>query len=166
MIHWLYRTALFALSIAACASQPNVASPPPHQPLELSLARADGRRVPLSALDGRPRLLFLFATYDEVSQFALVPLSRFIEQTPDAQVLGVLLQPDARTFIPLFARSLSVPFELYAEPDNQLLHGSTPLGKLAGVPAFVVVDARGVIRDLRYGVLSEAQLAAMLSAAR
>ena len=166
MTQRLYRIALCAL-LSACASSPSeIENKPPAQALELSLARPDGRRIQLSELDGAPRLLFLFATYDQTSQFALVPLSRYLEQHPHVQVLGVLLQPDAQTFIPLFAHSLPVPFDLFAEPDNQLLHGSTPLGKLAGVPAFVALDARGVIRDLQYGVISESALEAMLATAQ
>lgn len=168
MNHWTSSLVLCAL-ISACASQASQSgaqSEPPRGALELDLARADGRRIPLSALDGQARLLFLFATYDQTSQLALVPLSRFVEQNPDASVLGVLVQPDAQTFIPLFARSLSVPFELYAEPDNKLLHGSTPLGRLAGVPAFVALDARGRIRDVHYGVATESELGAMLDDAR
>jgi hypothetical protein len=162
---WTYSVALCA-ALSACASQPGAIEEKPAGALELSLSLADGRRIKLSALDGQPRLLFLFATYDQASQLAIVPLSRFVEQNPNASVLGVLVQPDAETFIPLFQESLSLPFALYAEPENKLLHGKTPIGPLAGVPAYVALDARGRIRDVRYGVANEADLRTLIDRAR
>lgn len=165
MIDRKYAVIVCAL-LGACgtlaSSQPSAAG----AHLELSLAREDGRSFKLSALDGQPRLLFLFATYDQASQLALAPLSRFVEQNPDTAVLGVLVQPEAETFMPMFAHSLSLPFELYVEPDNRLLEGKTPLGRLEVVPAFVALDARGKIRDVRYGIATDADLRSMLDNAR
>jgi hypothetical protein len=141
-------TALYCLG--ACAS--SASTPASKAALELSMTRVDGRSIELRALRGQAQLLFLFTTYDEASQFALVPISRLLEQEQDVQVLGIAVQPDAKTFLTLFARSLSVPFELYYEPNNQLLHGETALGPLRGVPAFVALDASGQVREVYYGI--------------
>jgi peroxiredoxin len=140
-----------------CASGPS-AAPPKAAQLTLSLARADGRTVELSAYGGQPLLLVLFATYDEASQLALVKLTKFLSQHASVQVAGVLMQPDAATFLPLFKDAVSLPFEVYYDPDQRILSGASALGKLNGVPAFVALDATGHIRDIRYGVQSSEEL--------
>jgi hypothetical protein len=134
--------------------------------LELTLARADGTRSELAAVSSKPTLLFLFATYDEASQLALVPLLRFIEQEPDIAVLGVALQPDAKAFLDMYQRALSIPFGLYFDPDNQLMRGGTALGRVTAVPAFVALDAQGRIRQRMYGVASGEQLRLLAKSAR
>jgi len=134
--------------------------------LDLSLTRADGARAELSAWRGRPLLLFLFATYDEASQLEFVPLQQLLERERQLQVVGVALQPEAATFLKLFQRALSVPFELYYDADNQLLHKQTALGALRGVPAFVALDAEGRIRGVHYGVATHEQLRALAASAR
>jgi len=155
------RPAVWALSLlccVACAGSMDAAVPASTQPLELSLTHADGRRFELSALRGRPVLLFLFATYDDASQFDLVPLSLFAERERHVQVLGLALQPEADTFLRLFQRAMRVPFELYYDSSNQLLHGETALGKIRGIPALVLIDAEGRVRDVHYGIATSEQL--------
>lgn len=144
------------LTLCACAQTQKTES---HAPiLELSMARPNGQRVELAMLTGRPRLLFLFATYDQPSQFAIVPVTRLAESEPRVQVIGVALQPDAKTFIGLFKEALSVPFEIFYDPDNQVLRKQTALGALRGVPALVVLDADGHIRAVHYGPLEYSAL--------
>ena len=134
--------------------------------LELTLARPDGTRVELSALTDRPTLLFLFATYDSASQLALVPLLQTIERQRDLRVIAVALQPDAKDFLPMFKRALSIPFELYLDPDHQLMRGDTALGPVNAVPAFVALDAQGRIRQTLVGVPNTEQLRLLSDAAR
>jgi hypothetical protein len=152
------------VSICACAgSEAQVVAPAPV--LELTLGRADGTTCELAALSGKPTLLFLFATYDTASQFALAPLVRFIEKEPRLQVIGVALQPDAKAFLKLYQSSLAVPFALYTDPGNRLLHGDTALGRVGAVPAFVALDAEGHIRAQQVGVASAEQLRELADAA-
>jgi peroxiredoxin len=158
--------ACLGLAMCACACASGPSANPSRAPLELSLTRVDGRTLQLSALRGHALVLFLFTTYDETSQFALIPITRYLETDSDAQVLGVAVQPDAKTFLTLFARSLSVPFELYYDTNNQLLSGQTVMGRLHGVPAFVALDADGKIRDSYYGVPSVEQLRELTASAR
>jgi peroxiredoxin len=155
--------------LGACASSPSAEpkSPQPGAaPLSLGLARADGRTIALSAYAGQPLLLFMFATYDEASQLALVTLTQFLSTHSSVQVAGVLLQPDAATFLPLFKEAVPVPFELYYDLDNQILQGESPLGKLQGVPAYVALDAAGRVAEVRYGVQQPDQLETLVAAGR
>jgi peroxiredoxin len=138
--------------LSACAAAQSGARPDATT-LSLHLARADGRTIELDAYAGKPLLLFLLATYDQASQVALISLTEFAKQEPSTQIAGVLVQPDAATFLPLFKDSVEVPFELYDDPEQRILHGQSALGKLRGVPAFVLLDAAGHIRDVGYGVL-------------
>jgi hypothetical protein len=142
--------------LTGCASGPG--APPTAAPLTLALARVDGRRIELSAYGGQPLLLFIFATYDESSQLALVKLTQFLSQHAAVQVAGVLMQPDAATFLPLFKEAVSLPFEVYYDDEQRMLKGESPLGKLGAVPAFVALDATGRVREIRYGVQSSEQL--------
>jgi hypothetical protein len=145
-----------ALLLIGCASGPG--TPPPAAPLKLALARADGRSIELSAYGGQPLLLFMFATYDQASQLALVKLTQFLSQHSAVQVAGVLMQPDAATFLPLFKEAVALPFEVYYDQDLRILKGESPLGKLNGIPTFVALDATGHVREVRFGVLSTEQL--------
>ena len=154
---WLAVCLAYVLS--GCASGATVRSREP--PLTLTLARADGRTIALSAYTGQPLLLFLFATYDQTSQLALVELTQFLRQHASVQVAGVLLQPDAATFLPLFKEAVSLPFELYYDPTSQILQGETALGRLRGIPAFVALGERGQIKAIRYGVQRIEQLEAL-----
>jgi hypothetical protein len=134
--------------------------------LELELARSDGSRMELGALRGKPVLLFLFATYDEASQFDLVPLTRIAESEPDVTIIGVALQPEADKFLRLFKRSLPVPFELFYDPANAILGGSTALDKLPGIPAVIAIDKEGRVRDSLFGPTNVEALHALAKSAR
>jgi hypothetical protein len=131
----------------------------------MTLARSDGTLVELAALSGKPMLLFLFATYDETSQLALVPLLQFIELERRVAIIGIALQPDAKTFLELYRRALSIPFALYFDPENRLLRGQTALDRVRVVPAFVALDARGHIRAQQYGPATAEQLRALADSA-
>jgi hypothetical protein len=87
-----------------------------------------------------------------------VKLTQFLSQHASVQVAGVLMQPDAATFLPLFKEAVSLPFEVYYDQELRILKGESPLGKLGAVPAFVALDAKGHVREIRYGVLSNEQL--------
>ena len=146
-----------ALLLMACASGPAVHQAQPTA-LMLALARADSRTIHLSAYAGRPLLLFLFATYDESSQLALAKLTRFLAKQPAVQVAGVLLQPDAATFLPLFKEAVAPPFEVYYDQEQRILQGDSALGALEAIPAFVALDEAGRISAIRYGVQTDEQL--------
>jgi hypothetical protein len=143
------------------ALQPRAAEPV----LELTLARPDGSSAELTSLQHQPTLLFMFATYDATSQFALAPLQRFLEQEKRIDVIGIALQPDAKAFLDLYQRSLDLPFALYYDPGNVLLQGQTALGRVRAVPSFVALDGGGHIRRQHVGIASAEQLRALAESA-
>ncbi|HEX2676027.1 MAG TPA: TlpA disulfide reductase family protein [Polyangiales bacterium] len=134
--------------------------------LEMTLARPDGSRFELGAMRGKPMLLFLFATYDDPSQLALNYLERTLRREPDLATLGIALQPDAASFLEPYRSALSVSFPLSFDPNGDVLHGQTALGRIASIPCFVVLDAEGHIVATRYGVLREAELHELIEKAR
>lgn len=155
---------LLMMLSGACAG---ALGPGAHAPLlDLELARTDGNRIELSSLRGKPLLLFVFATYDEASQFDMVPLARFAESEPEVTVIGVALQPEADKFLRLFKRSLQVPFELFYDPDNALLGGSSALGKIPGIPAVIAIDKEGRVRDSLLGPTTVDALKVLAKSAR
>jgi peroxiredoxin len=157
---WLL-TICLSFVLSDCASLQS--AQPEAAPLVLGLARADGRNIALSAYAGQPLLLFLFTTYDQGSQLALANLTKFLAQHAGVQVAGVLLQPDAATFLPLFKEAVSIPFELYYDPGQRILQGESALGKLVAVPAFVALDAAGRVTQTGYGVLTAEQLEQLIA---
>lgn len=133
--------------------------------LELSLISDEGRTLNLSALRGRPVLLFMFATYDASSQLALAGLLRKLEGDTRITPIGVAVQPDARAFLAPFRAALELPFPIYIDATNALLTGESALGKLPGVPAFVAVDPRGQVRRTLFGVATKDQLEELIESA-
>jgi hypothetical protein len=151
--------------LAGCASSASFAAGAKPEVLDMTLARSDGTPLELAALRSGPTLLFLFATYDQTSQLALVPLLQFIEVDKRVAIIGIALQPDAKAFLDLYRRALSIPFALYFDPENRLLRGQTALGRVRVVPAFVALDARGHIRAQQYGPASAEQLRTLAESA-
>jgi peroxiredoxin len=151
------------VACASLANEPQSAAG--HTPLELDLISSDGRSLQLSALRGRPTLLFLFATYDPSSQLALAGLLREIEREPRLTVLGVAVQPDAQLFLEPFRETLEIPFPLYIDRESALLRGDTPLGKIPGIPAFVALDAEGHVRRTHFGVADRDALETLVESA-
>jgi hypothetical protein len=160
----IFASSLATVAIGACAAS-EIQIVASKEPLDLTLSRANGTTLELAALSGRATLLFLFATYDTDSQFALAPLVKFIESEPRLQVIGVALQPDAKAFLDMYQSSLGVPFALFYDPGNRLLRGDTALGRVAAVPTFVALDAEGRIRAQHLGVASAGQLRALADSA-
>ncbi|HKP56003.1 MAG TPA: TlpA disulfide reductase family protein [Polyangiales bacterium] len=133
--------------------------------LDLTLNGLDGRNLELSALRGKPVLLFLFATYDPISQIALTPLLAAGKSESRVTIIGVAVQPDAREFLGPFAKALEVPFALYYDGSGALLHGKTKLGALPGVPLYIAVDAEGYVHGTFYGVAKAKDLEALIDSA-
>ncbi len=137
--------------LAACAGS---LSGPTTPTLELIVTNEEGRSLELSALRGRPTLLFLFATYDVNSQLALVPLIEASKTNTRVTVVGIAVQNDAQAFLGPFEEALDIPFAIYIDSAGALLQGNTALGKLPGVPAYVALDAEGHVKKTFFGVAS------------
>lgn len=115
----------------------------PRPPVALQLRTAAGDPLPLAALRGAPVLLLLFATYDSASQLLWLPLATAARDHPGLQVLGIALQPDAETLLPMYAQSLGLSHPLASDPAQAILRGQSDLGSIEGIPQLVLLDADG-----------------------
>lgn len=118
---------------------------PSERPIELTLRRAGGEWLHLGDLRGRPVILFVFATWDGVSQASLRPLSRFARHYEDVHVVGIAAQPGAEQLVDPYERALAPPFPLTYDPAGDVTNGTSPLGRIPAVPTFIALDARGLI---------------------
>ena len=97
--------------------------------LDLGVRLSDGRWLELADLRGTPVLLFVFATFDAVSQAALKSLRPFIPQHPEVVVIGVAAQPRAEQLVEAWAHALDPPFVVGADPYGSVENGESTLGK-------------------------------------
>ncbi len=135
---------------------------PPPEPITLSVQTTDGSFVDLRRLRGRPVLLFLFATFDGVSQAALHPLRGFVRQHPEVHVVGIAIEPDARRLGDAWAAALNPPFPVAYDPDDDIVGGTSSLGTVDTVPTYVMLDAAGIEVNRKTGFASERDLSHLL----
>ena len=145
---------------AAASAPPAVAGS-----VELALRLPDGAFIDVGELRGRPVMLFLFATFDAVSQMMLRPLEAFHAAHPEVDLIGVATQPDARLLIDAYVHALSPSFPVAYDPEESLPGDDTVLGPIEAIPALVLLDARGVLVARRYGFVEPPDIEAMLGAA-
>lgn len=139
---------------------------PPPQPVELELRTHDGVPVFVGDLRGKPVLLFLFATFDGVSQAELRPLSRFVRHHPEVHVIAIAMQPDPEELVAAWAHALAPPFTVTFDPRDRISTGTSDLGTVGTVPTFIVLDADGMEVARREGWASERQLDRMVEGLR
>lgn len=112
--------------------------------IDQTLYTAAGSVVEVRDFRGTPLFVFFFATWDGVSQASLRPLTRLLATNPNIEVLGIAVQPDARTLLDPYERALSPPFPLTYDPEDRLTRGTSPFGTIEGIPTFVLLDGEGV----------------------
>jgi hypothetical protein len=132
------------------------------QRLDLGLRLTDGRWLELADLRGTPVLLFVFATFDAVSQANLTSLRPFVPQHPEVIVVGVAAQPRATQLVEAWAYALDPPFVVGTNPNGSVETGESMLGKIETVPTFILYDANGYEIGRRIGLLSEGDLARLV----
>ena len=133
--------------------------------VDLTLRMADGRVVEIADQLGSKVLLIVLATYDGVSQAAMRSVSRYARDHQDVLVLGIVAEPDAERFVPIYEESLALPFALTYDPDDTITTGTSDLGPLEAVPSFYVLDAQGRIAARHVGFMSERDLEHFVSTA-
>ena len=147
-------------STSACAGSHAAAGPP----VDLWLEDSAGEAIAVQAMRGRALVLFLFATYDGASQLAITPLSEAARERSEMAVLGIAVQPDADDLIGMFRESLGLEIPIVYEPDGEILAGQTALGRVPGVPYYVLLDREGRVVATHLGVLLGESLDAFLEA--
>lgn len=160
-------TPLLLLALSACggdsAARVGVTeTDPAPQPVELELMTADGVPVFVGDLRGKPLVLFLFATFDGLSQASLRPLSRFVRHHPEVQVIGVAVQPGAEQLLDAWAHALAPAFTVTYDPHERITTGTSDLGSVDTVPTYIVLDDRGIERARHEGWASERKLDRLL----
>ena len=135
----------------------------PPRGVELELQRPDGSFLDVDEYRDRPMLLFLFATFDTVSQAAVRPLNRFAVDHPEVYVVGVALGPTAEDLVPAWAEVTEARFEVVFDPHDVVAEGASDLGEVPAVPAYFLLDSRGVARTSHVGPASRRRLDEMLA---
>jgi hypothetical protein len=135
---------------------------PNSERLDLGLRLSDGRWLELADLRGTPVLLFVFATFDAVSQASLKSLRPFVPQHPEVIVIGVAAQPRAAQLVEAWAYALDPPFVVGANPYGSVENGESTLGKIETVPTYILYDANGYEMDRRTGLVTEGDLARLV----
>ncbi|MCS6798053.1 MAG: TlpA family protein disulfide reductase [Myxococcota bacterium] len=160
-----------AVAIAACGSTAGHARLVPGRsgvdvvpPVRLTVRRLDGSSLEIPSLRGHPVLLFVFLTYDGMSQASLDLLRRFVREHPEVRVVGVAAQPHARALLEAWAASLEPPFEVTHDEGGTVAAGTSDLGRIDAVPAFFALDARGRLVGRHVGLPTMATLRALWAA--
>lgn len=131
--------------------------------LDLGIRLSDGRWLELADLRGTPVLLYVFATFDAVSQASLKSFRPFVPQHPEVVVIGIAAQPRASQLVEAWAYALDPPFVVGADPYGHVENGETMLGKIETVPTYILFDAGG--REIRRttGLVSEGDLVELVA---
>ena len=132
------------------------------QRLNLGLRLSDGRWLELGDLRGTPVLLFVFATFDAVSQASLKSLRPFVPQHPELIVIGVAAQPRAAPLVEAWEYALDPPFVVGADPSGRIENGESALGKIETVPTYILYGADGYEIDRTTGLMTEGDLARLV----
>ncbi len=160
------RRLVVAMLLTVGCGGASVAEAPPgrsHAPrdaeaIELELRTTDGTTVEIADQRGSPMLVALFATYDGASVASQRALSRFTRDHLDTVVIAIALQPNAEVFAAEYARMIQPPYTVAYDPSERIGQGTSALGPIDAIPAFYAIDARGRIRGVHHGVVSEREL--------
>jgi len=129
------------------------------------LAYGDGLFETIRIAQGRPVLLYVFATFDGVSQMLLNPLRNVAERHRDLRIIGIAAQPSARLLVDAYVHALNPPFPIGYDPQESVRAGDSALGEIDTIPTLIVLDARGVEVARHTGFADERQIEALLAGA-
>jgi hypothetical protein len=130
--------------------------------LDLGLRLTDGRWLELADLRGTPILLFVFATFDAVSQASLKSLRPFVPQHPEVIVIGIAAQPRAEQLVQAWEYALDPPFVVGADPYGRVENGESTMGRIEVVPTYILYDANGYEMNRIVGLVTEGDLARLV----
>jgi peroxiredoxin len=135
----------------------------PTHPVELDLRTTENVFITLGDMRGRIVVLFIFATFDDISLAELRPLSAFVRYHPEVDVVGIAVQPGADQFAAAWEATLDPPFLVTFDPEERIALGTTDLGALDAVPTIIVLDAEGMIRARHVGFASRNDIEEMVA---
>ncbi len=143
---------LLAFVVACAGSQPNDTvggsargRSIERAPVELVVDGLDGQKVHIRSFRGRTTLLFVFATFDGVSQAALRPLREFTTvHSKEVAVLGIASQPGGIALLDAWVHALDPPFLVAYDAEQTIARGKSALGELEAVPACIMLNRRGI----------------------
>lgn len=130
--------------------------------VRLALVSFEGDAFDVADYRGQRTLVFIFATFDGVSQAALRPLARFLDQHPGLKSLGIAVQPDAEALLPSYVSALNPPFFAAYDPSESVVHGRSAFGPVAHVPTYILLSEAGVELVRTEGLLKPSELEAQL----
>lgn len=134
-------------------------------PVELTLRTPERGYIDVGDLRGAPVLLFVFSTYDGISQATIQSLRRFYIRHRDVHVVGIAAQPEPRDLLGPYRDALGVPFSLSYDETSSVARGTSMLGALEAVPTVVILDSRGYVRGRHVGYATLRKLEEMLAEA-
>lgn len=126
---------------------------------DFTAASLDEVEVSLAQLRGRPVWLTFGATWCASCRVEAPDIQAAHEQAPGAEVMAVYLSEDAAAVRPYVER-LGMTFTHVPDPDAAV----SATYHVMGVPTHYFIDADGVVRSVRVGVLSRAEMDAALQA--
>lgn len=168
---WTFSVVVLAWFVSsACGASPSRTAspePPPTAPaVFLSLSRTNGETIEVASLRGAPLLLYVFVTWDGVSQALLNPLRAVVARHPELRVVGIAAQPDGSSLVSMWEKALEPPFPIAVDAQGELTRGESALGRIEAVPLLVLLDRHGVIVDRHVGFATRAAIEAMLAKAK
>jgi len=134
---------------------PEVGKPAP----DFTATTLDGTEVSLSAFAGRPVWLTFGASWCSSCRSEFPDIQGAFEAAPDdAVVLAVYLSEDAAA-VRSYTERVGMTFTHVPDPEGRVAAGYNVIG----VPMHYFIDRDGVVRSLRFGVLTRDQMDAALA---
>jgi len=112
----------------------------------LTLTTLEGENVELAQFTGRPVVVNFWATWCGPCKRELPELNRLAREEPQIVVLGVSDEPAA--VIQAFAEKRPFAYRVASLPSRP-----APFDNLQGIPTTVFIDRKGVIREVKVGML-------------
>lgn len=154
------RALALLLIVAACGG--GAANAPGSQiPVTLVLPAVDGGEVELGAYRGQVVVLHVFTTWSLAATGDVAQLSE-ADDRDDTVVVGIATDPEGSTTVVPWRKALGVRY-LVALADDAFREGRTAVGKIAEVPATIVLDPSGVIARRIDRQLAQGELAAVIA---
>jgi peroxiredoxin len=154
------RAALLVLALTACGGA-GAAEPGSRIPVSLVLSAVDGGEIELASYRGQVVVLHVFTTWSLAATGDVAQLAE-ADGRDDTVVVGVATDPEGSTTVVPWRKALGVQY-LIALGDDAFRDGRTAIGKVAQVPATIVLDPSGVIARRIDRQLARGELAAVIA---